>query len=211
VLTGIVAIVVTTAKAPTSLVVVALIPVLVGVMLFIHREYDQVGRELALRPDQVIGPPHRRERVIVPVPGLSRAVVQAVNFGRSVADDVRAVHVTDDPARATELRATWQRQMPGVPLVIVESPFRSILTPFLHYLDVMAPPEPDLITIVVLPEYVPRHWWDRLLYNQTTNRLRRALIGRPDTVIANVPYQREHQARPGGGDQPPAPPAGPRS
>jgi amino acid transporter len=210
VLTGIVAIVVTTAKAPTSLVVVALIPVLVGLMLFIRREYDQVGRELALRPDQVIGPPHRRERVIVPVPGLSRAVVQAVNFGRSVADDVRAVHVTDDPERAAELRATWQRQIPGVPLVIVESPFRSIVTPFLHYLDVMAPPEPDLITIVVLPEYVPRHWWDRLLYNQTTNRLRRALIGRADTVIVNVPYQREHRARPGGGDQPPPTPVPPR-
>ena len=210
VLTGVVAVVVTTAKAPTSLVVVALIPVLVGLMLFIRREYDQVGRELALRPDQVIGPPHRRERVIVPVPGLSRAVVQAVNFGRSVADDVRAVHVTDDPGRAAELRDSWQRQMPGVPLVIVESPYRSIVTPFLHYLDVMAPPEPDLITIVVLPEYVPRHWWDKLLYNQTTQRLRRALIGRPDTVVANVPYRREERPRP---DEPrppegaPAPPA----
>jgi hypothetical protein len=202
VLTGVVAVVVTTAKAPTSLVVVALIPVLVGLMLFIRREYDQVGRELALRPDQVIGPPHRRERVIVPVPGLSRAVVQAVNFGRSVADDVRAVHVTDDPGRAGQLRDAWQRQMPGVPLVIVESPYRSIVTPFLHYLDVMAPPEPDLITIVVLPEYVPRHWWDKLLYNQTTQRLRRALIGRPDTVVANVPYRREEQPRPTGEPRP---------
>ncbi len=159
-------------------------------MSFIRREYDQVTRELALRPEQVIRPPARRERVVVPVPGLSRAVVQAVNFGRSLADDVRAVHVSSDPEEAGRFRADWQRQIPGVPLVIVESPYRSLVTPFLAYLDVMMPSQPDLITLVVLPEYVPRHWWDRLLYNQTTNRLRRALVGRPDTVVATVPYRR---------------------
>ena len=54
-----------------------------------------------------------------------------------------------------------------MPLVIVETPYRSLVVPFLHYLDVMAPPEEDTITIVVLPEYVPRHFWDRILYNQT--------------------------------------------
>jgi amino acid transporter len=191
-LTAVVAVVVTGAKAPNSLIVVFLIPVLVGMMLFIRREYEQIGSELALRPDQVIGPPRRRERVIVPVPGLSRAVVQAVNFGRSVADDVRAVHVTDSAEAAEALRRDWERQLPGVPLVIVESPYRSLVRPFIAYLDVMAPAEPDMITIVVLPEYVPRHWWERMLYNQTTRRIREALIGRPDTVVANVPYRREN-------------------
>jgi len=191
VLTGIVAVVVTTAKAPTSLVVIALIPVLVGIMLFIHREYDLVTTELALRPDQVIGPPKKRERVIVPVPGLSRAVVQAVNFGRSISEDVRAVHVTEDAEQGAALRREWERQIPGVQLVIVESPYRSLVPPFLAYLDVMAPPDGETITIVVLPEYVPRHWWERLLYNQVANRLKQGLLGRPDTVVANVPYRRE--------------------
>ncbi|MEO7119107.1 MAG: hypothetical protein ABIZ34_09070, partial [Candidatus Limnocylindrales bacterium] len=65
-------------------------------------------------------------------------------------------------------------------------------------LDVMMPSDPESITLVVLPEYVPRHWWDRLLYNQTTNRLRRALIGRADTVVATVPHRRE-QAPPKSG------------
>jgi len=191
ILTGIVAIVVTTVKAPTSLVIILLIPIIAGLMLFIRREYDTVSRELAMRPEQVIGPPHRRERVVIPVPGLSRAVVQAVNFGRSLSDDVRAVHVSADPIEAATLRGAWERQLPGVPLVIVESPYRSLVLPFLAYLDVMMPAEPDLITLIVLPEYVPRHWWDKILYNQTTNRLRRALIGRPDTVVATVPYRRE--------------------
>ncbi|MDQ3448015.1 MAG: amino acid permease, partial [Chloroflexota bacterium] len=191
ILTGVVAVVVTTVKAPTSLVIILLIPIIAGVMLFIRREYDAVSRELSLRSDQIIGPLQRRERVVIPVPGLSRAVVQAVNFGRSLADDVRAVHVSADPEEAAALRADWERQVPGVPLVIVESPYRSLVLPFLAYLDVMMPAEPDLITLIVLPEYVPRHWWDKILYNQTTNRLRRALIGRPDTVVATVPYRRE--------------------
>ena len=191
VLTGVVAVVVTGAKAPNSLIVIVLIPILVAAMLFIRREYSQIGGELALRPEQVIGPPRKREQVIVPVPGLSRAVVQAVNFGRSISDDVRAVHVTDDSEAAAAFKRDWNRQLPGVPLVIVESPYRSLVRPFVAYLDVMAPHDSETITIVVLPEYVPRHWWERLLYNQTAKRMREELIGRPDTVVASVPYRRE--------------------
>jgi amino acid transporter len=191
VLTGVVLVVVTFAKAPQSLLVLLLIPMLVGIMLFIRREYDAQTAELAVRPDQVIAPPHRRERVIVPVPGITRAVVQAVNFGRSLSQDVRAVHVTDEAEAGARLRKDWERQIPGVPLVIVESPYRALVQPFLAYLAVMVPPGEDTITIVVLPEYVARHWWERLLYNQTANRLREALVGRPDTVVANVPYRRE--------------------
>ncbi len=192
VLTAVIATDVILAKAPSSLFVVGLIPVLAGSMLLIRREYNTVAKELALRPDQVFGPPNRRNRVIVPVPSLTRAVIQAIQFARTLADDVRAVHVTADPEAAAALRAEWEQRLPGVPLVIVETPYRSLVTPFLTYLDVMAPAAENEITIVVLPEYIPRHIWDRPLYNQTVNRLKRALVGRPDTVVANVPYRREH-------------------
>jgi hypothetical protein len=160
-------------------------------MSFIHHEYERTARMLALRPDQVIGPPHRRERVIVPVPNISRATVQAVNFGRSIAADVRAVHVTDDAVAAAGFRADWERQIPGVPLVVVESPYRSLVRPFLAYLDVIAPAADEVLTIVVIPEYVARHWWERLLYNQLSNRIRAALIDRAHTVVVSVPYRRE--------------------
>jgi amino acid transporter len=193
VVTASVAVVVTTLKAPPSLIVIGLIPLLVGMMSFIHHEYGRTTALLALRPDQVIEPPHRRERVIVPVPSLSRAVIQAVNFGRSIATDVRAVHVTDDAMASAPMRAAWERQVPGVPLVVVESPYRSLVQPFLAYLDVVAPPGDDTMTIVVIPEYVARHWWERLLYNQLSNRIRQALIGRPHTVVASLPYRPEEK------------------
>ncbi len=188
VITGLVAIDVAVVKAPTSLIVLALIPILVGVMWFIHHEYDTAAEELEVDRSRVYGPPTKLSRVIIPVPNLSRAVIRSVQFGRSLSDDVRAVHLTIDREAAEELRRDWERMLPGVPLVIVETPYRSLVVPFLHYLDVMAPTPPNTITIVVLPEYVPRHWWDRFLHNQKAHRIREALIGRPNTVVADVPY-----------------------
>lgn len=94
------------------------------------------------------------------------------------------------------MRERWERQMPHVPLVIVESPYRAVISPVIAYLDVLDQAWPDSreapVTIVVLPEYVARHWWDRVLYNQTAKRLKAALVGREHTVIADVPYRRGH-------------------
>jgi hypothetical protein len=189
-MTGVVLVVVLVAKAPQSLLVAVVIPILVLMMLFIERQYRHSGRELEVRPDLVFGHPHRHERVVIPIPGLTRAVVQAVQFGRSISDDVQVVHVTDDLPEAERLRAQFARQLPDVPFVIVESPYRSLIRPFVTYLDVTSR-DPEQVTMVIIPEYVARHWWERLLYNQTANRLRAALLGRPATVVANVPYRRE--------------------
>ncbi len=195
--TAIVAVVVTTIKfLDGAYLVILLIPILVAMMLFIRREYDDQEAELHVREDLIVEGPHREQRVVVPVNGINRAVIQAVNFGRTMSPDIRAVYVTEDPDAGDELRLRWERQVPGLPLVIVESPYRAVISPFLAYLDVLDqawPPDKEApITIVVLPEYVPRHWWDRLLYNQTAKRLKAAILGREHTVIADVPYRREH-------------------
>jgi amino acid transporter len=195
VVTGVVAVIVLFAKAPVSLLVAVIIPVLVLVMLFIHRQYQASRAKLAIPAQGVLPAPHREQRVVIPVAGINRAVVQAVNVGRTMGDDVRAVLISDDPERAAEVRERWQEQLPDVPLVVVESPYRALVGPMLAYLDVLDaawPPDAEQpITFVVIPEYVAEHWWERLLYNQSANRLRQALIGRPRTVVVNVPYRRE--------------------
>jgi amino acid transporter len=196
-LTGGVAIIVTSVKfIDGAWIVIALIPLIVAMMSFIHRQYAAQELELRVRDEGVLPGPHREQRVIVPVNGINRAVVQAVNFGRVLTRDVRAVYVTDDLDAADALRARWERQLPDVPLVIVESPFRAVISPVVAYLDILDqawPPDKEApVTIVVLPEYVARHWWDRLLYNQTAKRLKAALLGREHTVIADVPYRRGH-------------------
>jgi amino acid transporter len=177
--------------------VVILVPTLVAMMLFINRQYSRSARELAVKPDLVVGQPHREERVVVPIAGLNRAVIQAINVGRSIDDDVRAVYISEDPQGAAELRKQFERQIPGVPLVVVESPYRALAGPLLAYLDVLdsawPPGKAHPITFIVIPEYVARSWWERLLYNQSAKRLRSILLGRPHTVVVNVPYRREDE------------------
>ncbi len=188
VVTGLVAIDVAVVKAPTSLIVLGLIPVLVAVMWFIHHEYDTAEKELEVDTSRVYGKSTKQSRVIIPVPTLSRAVIRSVQFGRALSDDVTAVHITIDAEAAAKLRKDWEHMLPDVPLVIIETPYRSLVLPFLHYLDVMAPTPENTITVVVLAEYVPRHWWDRILHNQKTDRIRHALVGRYNTVVVEVPY-----------------------
>ncbi|HYO44665.1 MAG TPA: APC family permease [Candidatus Limnocylindrales bacterium] len=212
VLTAVIAVVVTTVKFTSGAwLVVILIPTLVGAMLFIRHQYTVQARELAVRDDLVFERPHRDQRVVIPVNGINRSVVQAVMFGKSLASDpsmLQAVFVTTELEAAERLRERWERQFPGVPLVVVESPYRALVGPMITYLDVLErawPPDKDSpTTIVVLPEYVARHWWDRLLYNQAAKRLKSALVGRDHTVIADVPYRRsEHDDDEG--DDPSAP------
>jgi amino acid transporter len=175
--------------------VVILVPVLVAMMLFIARQYDRARQELRVRPDKIVPPPIREERVVVPIPGLDRATVQAINVARSISDDVRAVFISDDQDEAARLREDFERQVPGVPLVVVESPYRALAGPFRAYLDVLdmawPPDKPEPITFVVIPEYIAKSWWERVLYNQSAKRLRSMLLGRPHTVIVNVPYRRD--------------------
>ncbi len=190
-LTGVVAVVVATEKfAAGAWLVILLIPALVFMMLFVRRQYRVEERELRVRDDMVFGPPHRRQRVILPVSGLNRAVVQAVAFGRTLSDDVRVLYVTDDVEAGERLRERFEHQLPGIQFVIIESPYRQLLGPIASYLDVMDH-DPELITIVVLPERVSRHWWERLLHNRNATRLRQQLVGRPNTVVASVPYRRD--------------------
>ena len=191
-LTALVTVVVLVAKAPTSLLVAVVIPILVGMMLFINRHYRASAEHLAVKAEGVLPAPRRRDRAIVPVASLTRAVVQAVNVARSMSDEVRAVVVSEDPARAFALRGAWEEQLPEVPLDIVESPYRALAQPTVAYLDSLDEASEDEvapITFVILPQYVARHWWERPLYNQSTKALRAALIGRPHTVVVDVPYQ----------------------
>ena len=191
VLTGIVTVVVLVAKAPTSLLVAVVIPILVAMMLFINRHYEASAEQLAVKAEGVLPTPRRRERAIVPVPGIDRAVVQAVNVARSMAEEVRAVVVSESPSDALALQADWDQRVPDVPLDIIESPYLSLAEPMVAYLDSLDESVTDdnaPVTFVILPQFVARHWWERPLYNQSTRKLRAALIGRPHTVVVDVPY-----------------------
>ena len=192
VVTGVVVIIFAIAKfALGAWVVIIIVPLLVAAMLFVKREYQSEETGLAVAPEIVFGRPRRRQRVVVAAPTLSRAVIQAVKVAETMADQVDIVHVTIDPEEGERFRRRVEAQLPGARLIVVESPYRSLVQPLVRYLEVSAEVDPDRVTIVILPEHLPRHWWERLLYNQNSHRIRGALVGRKDVVVLDAPYRRE--------------------
>ena len=190
--TGIVTLIFAIAKfALGAWLIIVIIPILVGAMLYIHRQYARRQLATHVRPEAIIGGPLRSQRVIVLVPDLTRDVVQALKFGKSMSRDITAVHVTDDVDRGEEIRQRFHRQLPDIPFVIVESPYRQLVRPLIRYLEYNASQDPDTILVVLLPEYVPRHWWERFLYNENAHRIRDALLGRKNILVADVPFRRE--------------------
>jgi len=192
VVTAIVVVVIAISKFDQGVwMIIIVVPILISMMLFIKHEYAQEEVGLEVQPDVVFGPPHRRQRVVVSAQAMSRAVVQAVKVGETMGEEVQLVHVTLDPAEGEHFRERVERQLPGVRVVLVESPYRALVRPFVRYLEVSQAEDPGRLTIVLLPEHLPRHWWDRILYNQNVHRIRAALVGRKDFVVLDTPYRRE--------------------
>jgi hypothetical protein len=101
---------------------------------------------------------------------------------------VRAVYVETDPTRTGRLEEKWGKWGLGVPLVVLTSPYRSLLRPLLDYLDQIQSRGDDQMVTIVLPEFLPRHWWQHVLHNQTALLVKGALLFRKNTVVADVPY-----------------------
>lgn len=169
-------------------VVVVLVPCLVALFYGIYLHYQGVAEQLQVPETPKPLPEERIGTVIVPIAGINRAVIRTLAYARALSEDVTAVHVTDDLAAAEVLRSEWERWNNGVPLLILETPYRSFLSPFLTYIDALDARSPGRLVTVVLPEAVSAHWWQNLLHNQTALRLKLALLSRPNTVVTDVPY-----------------------
>ena len=149
-----------------------------------------------MQVDVRIPQPHRPQHVVVAAPIFSRAVVQAIRVAQTMGPEVEVVHVTADLDEGERFRERVEAQIEGMTVVVVESPYRSLVNPFVRYLEVSRAEHADEVTVVLIPEYVPRHWWDRIIYNQNAHRIRDALVGRRDFVVLDVPYRREELVRP---------------
>ncbi len=130
----------------------------------------------------------RPQTIIVPVEHIDRSVLRTISYARSLHHNVVAVHITDERERAEALRRQWDATIPDIPLVVVESPYRSLVEPMMAYIDGLDRTQPNQMVTVVLPEFVPKHFWQRFLHNQLPIRLKKALLARPNTVIIDVPY-----------------------
>jgi amino acid transporter len=170
-------------------VVIIVIPLMVLLFSGIQKHYKRLAKDLSL--DQY-GPPPRigRHRVIIPLSGVHRGTLAALRYARTLSEDITAVHVSIDPDEAERLRQKWETWGDGRRLVILNSPYRLFVEPLLQYInEIDAQRQPNEIITIVVPEFVPRHWWTSILHAQTAVTLRMALLFRRDIVITSVPYQ----------------------
>ena len=193
VLTAVVALVFAVTKfADGAWIVLILMPTIVGIFYVIHRHYRALAKRLSL--DAYAAPPGiMRKRVILPVSGVHQGTLHALRFARSLSSDVTAVHVSVDPEQTERIREKWDIWGEGVRLVILDSPYRLLHEPLMDYIAAVAEHrQPNEFIAVVVPEFVPEHWWQNLLHTQAALTLRFAFRSMPGVVILDVPYQVSH-------------------
>jgi hypothetical protein len=172
-------------------VVVLLVPLLVLMFLKIHRHYIEVAEQLSTAGLGGLRPIHNE--VIVPISGIHRGVIAALEYAKSIAPHhVTAVYVNLDDETTQKLREKWEQWGSGVNLVVVASPYRSLLRPLLNYIDRVKRSSQGVIVTIVLPEFVPAKVWQNLLHNHTSLFLKGALLFKKGIVVTNVPYHLEH-------------------
>ena len=180
---------VTPLHIPTgAYIVLLLIPMLVWIFYKIHQHYITLGDQLRLTDDNFEEPAPVKSTSILLTSSIHKGILPALEYARTLSHDCRALFVEVDPIETAMIRDRWEKFGLGVPLVILESPYRSMIGPVLNYLEEVKKERPNYIVTVVLAEFVPKKWWHKLLHNQSGLFLKIALMMRKDIVFTNVRY-----------------------
>jgi amino acid transporter len=167
-------------------IVVGLIPLMVWGFRAVRRHYDAVAVELSL--EHLGDEPPVQNTVLVLVGDLHMGVVKALRYAQSLSPSPKAVFVELDPSFTPKLEERWTKGGCGVPLVVLASPYRSMLGPLLDYIDLIRRQSDTSVVTIVIPEFVPRRWWQHLLHNQTALLVKGALLFRRGVVVVDVPF-----------------------
>jgi amino acid transporter len=168
-------------------VVVVVIPLLVFMFRAIHRHYVGVAKQLSTEGLEELRP--IKHTVIVPISGIHRGVVTALQYAKAISPDhVQAVYVDFDEEATAKLREKWERWGAGIKLVVLPSPYRELTKPLLRYISRLERRNHNDVVTVLLPEFVPAKWWQHLLHNQSSLMLKGALLFKEGVIVISVPY-----------------------
>ena len=187
--TGVVTLIIAITKfSHGAWIVILLIPALVLGLRAIHRHYADVAGQLSVDGLEPHEPPPPSHLVLVLVGDLHRGVLGALRYARAISASARGVYVETDPEARRRLEERWGKWASGIPLVVLRSPYRSVVAAFLQYLDDLQREASDLLVTIILPEFVPARWWQHLLHNQTALLIKGSLLFRRGVIVTDVPY-----------------------
>ncbi len=190
--TGLVLLILATTKfTHGAWIVIVLIPCMIALFLAIHRHYAEVARQLSVE-ELPPAPPPSGHTVLVLVGDVHRGMLPALEYAQALSRSARAVYVEVDAELTRRMEDRWGKWGSGMPLVVLRSPYRSVVGAVLEYLDHLQQQMPNQLITIVLPEFVPARWWQHLLHNQTALLIKGALLFRKGVIVTSVPY---HLAR----------------
>lgn len=168
-------------------IVLFAIPGLVFMSMKIHQHYISIADQLSLQ-SSASAREFSHHSVVVPISGLQKASLNAMRYARALSGDVTAIYVCIDPVETERIKKKWDMLSMGVPLIILDSPYRSIIEPFIDYIDETRAAHENGVITVVLPEFVPTVWWHHLLHNQTALFIKGILLFKKGVVSTSVPF-----------------------
>ncbi|MBR9648353.1 APC family permease [Clostridium tyrobutyricum] len=177
-------------------IVFIVIPILVYFMLIIKKHYSEVARQLKLSINEMpkeINFKDQKRYVIVPIDTLNKSFLKALNYARTISDNIIIFHVSVDDMTTEKLLKKWNEYNNeynmDIPIIVKKSPYRSIVGPLVKFIEseeYSAGPK-DTVT-VVLPQFVVTKWWGNILHNQTALLIKTILLKRRNIAIVTVPY-----------------------
>ena len=192
--TGLVSIIQLATKFTTGgWIIAVIIPVIILVLKKIHGHYTAFMEDIRFTGQSPIIPLHHT--VIVPVNSITKATSAALVYATTISEEVIAVCIEVDKRDSAQMRADWDAWDIGIPLEIVPSPYRSVLKPLVEFVDNLSMVSPGQLVTVIVPEIVPRHWWEHLLHNKTALYIRTAFLFKPNVVVIAIPYLVGHAYR----------------
>lgn len=187
--TGIATIIIATTKfIQGAWIVFVLVAILLLIFQGIRSHYKAVSEQIALDRRGERPPLPRRNIVIIPVSGMNRAVVRALDYARSRPGEVRAVYIDVDPQESAKVKIQWAQWGGGVNLIALSSPYRSVLGSLLDYVEEVLEKDQNSWVTVVIPEILPARWWQNILHNQRALMLKASLLFKERVILIDVPY-----------------------
>ena len=188
VVTGTVTVVVAVTKFKHGAwVILVLVPVMVYWFRAVHKHYMDVKSQLDF--DNYLKRPGLKHKIIIPAASLTNVVANTVDYAKEISDDVKAVHISSDKEFTEKFRRKWETWNPGIELVVIDSPYRSVFDPLVEYIieTDKNKAEGEVVTVLI-PEFVTCRWWQRFLHNQTGLMLQNLLVFQTDVVVTTIPF-----------------------